>query len=692
MKTYLTIIGLIAMGLAYNSASARVHAPRIVSEHNADAYSMKTFAQYPQWRNETGDQKAWQMFSYLTDYETGLYPMGSGAFEGPENLYEYNLVRDPVKLINVYSVGYCDVFGPVMAGIWQDGGHGNARVIDLPWNDHVTTEVFYNNNWHYLDLDLRAAFRRSDGSLASLADSKTEASLWDRTNGPRFFPLDYLPVVREAYEQSQLRYRYGAHQSGHTMDFVLRQGETFTRWWQPQGGRWLHHTNYENEAFIADIIESAPRGPKSKHESFSKYTHGNGQFVYSPDLTSLSSDFNDGVYDSNNIRTSTNGLTLIEPGTGYAVFEVRTPYVIVPLVGNRQTTSDDKQASVITLNATGATYSISVDNGITWQRVTGSTIDLTRQVAGKYGYLFKVELTGTPENTILRGLNMTTWVQLAPASLPSLRAGSNQMSFRSGDHYGLQTRVMELNPDTTDRTDLYKHIVVEPDSYNPTSDKNRLSGPFVMAVQAPPATKIVWFSAGASYQAYQLESAPLTQFSMAYATDVPFAFTEFYSAQTPTDMEHWHTNAQAEVRLDTPAQSVYLNYQGDPAVNTVQVYAHVIDDTPRTASAMNVTHRWLENGEVKTYNITGTSGNSYNIDVNSTPVNLSIEMSVDSETTGTSVPQVTPQSPPGNTGNEVSESSSTLAGTFTFPALVSLFALLVYRRGLLIRAQSNIGN
>ena len=221
MPKHIVPLLFIPLWLFASIAVARVHAPRVVSEHNADAYSMKTFAQYPRWRNEIGDQKAWEMFSYLTDYETGLYPMGTGAFEGGESLYEYNLVGDPVKLINVYSVGYCDVFGPVMAGIWQDGGHGNARVIDLPWNDHVTTEVFYNNNWHYLDLDLRAAFRRPDGSLASLSDSKTEASLWNRPNGPRFFPLDYLPVVREAVEQSELRYRYNAHQSGHTMDLSL---------------------------------------------------------------------------------------------------------------------------------------------------------------------------------------------------------------------------------------------------------------------------------------------------------------------------------------------------------------------------------------------------------------------------------------------------------------------------------------
>ncbi len=495
-----TIAGLAfaTLLLITTSADARTYAPRIVSEHNADAYSMKTFAEHPRWRDLSGDTKAWEMFSYLTDYTTGLYPMGLGAYEGTEELYEYSLVRDPVKMINVYSVGYCDVFGPVMAGIWEGAGLGKARVADVPYFDHVATEVFYDNSWHYLDLDLRATFRRNDGSLASIQASQNESSLWDRENGPRFFPQDNINDMRGIYEASSFPKRYNVNQSGHTMDFTLRQGETFTRWWQPQGGRWLHHQNYEDDFFTKQLIESEPRGPKSKHESFTEHTYGNGRFSYTPDLRQQSTDFIDGVYDSQNIVPGANGLTLSSSGNGYAVFEVRTPYVIVPTVGETSTTNDDFGASVVELDAANASYSISLDNGITWQPVSGSTIDLTEHVAGKYGYLFKIELSGEPELATVRSLKMTTWVQLAPASLPSLRQGSNRFEFRTGDHYGLQSKVMEIQPDTSTREELYKHLVVEPGSYTPEIPWSRIHGPFVVAVEPPPATKIAWFSAGAS--------------------------------------------------------------------------------------------------------------------------------------------------------------------------------------------------
>jgi hypothetical protein len=677
VKSLLTVLSLVIFGGVSSDSQARVHAPRVVSEHNADAYSMKTFASYPRWQSLQGDAKAWEMFNYLTDYDTGLYPMGAGAFEGAESLYEYSLVRDPVKLINVYSVGYCDVFGPVMAGIWEDAGLGRARTIDLEWNDHVTTEVFYNNDWHLLDLDLRAAFRKSDSTLASLSESQFNSALWNQPNSPRFFPLDYLPEVQEAFEQSDPLYRYGTHQSGHTMDYVLRQGETFTRWWQPQGGRWLHHPNLETEPFVMDIIETPPRGPKSKHESFSKHTHGNGRFVYQPNLTRQSTDFADGIYDSNNVQVSDNGLTLTTPGTGYAVFEVRTPYVIVPLVGNTGTTADDREASVIEVDASGATYGVSLDNGITWQPVTGSVIDLTRQVAGRYQYLFRVTLQGTPETTILRTLNMTTWVQLAPASLPSLRQGSNQMSVRSGDHYGLQTRVMEVKPDTSNRADFYRHLVVEPENHDPSNDTQRVTGPFVVAVPAPPQTKIAWFSAGASYHSYQLEQAPLTGFTMAYATDLPFAYNDFYTADLPSDMQHWHTNAQAEVQLNTPADAVYLQYNGDPAVNTVQIYAHVLDNTPRTASPLTVTHNWLENGQPKEFTTTTDFTSNYSIDVSGVPTDISMELAVASQVN--ELPDNTPQDDGASATTPASTSTgaiSTGSGNFSALCLLLLIGLM----------------
>src|SRR5262245_14477674 len=119
------------------TVAAREYAPRVVSPHNADAYSMQSFAEFPRWRDLSGDAKVYEIYKYLADQRTGIFPMGAGAWEGQDPVYEFGYIRDPVKMINVYSAGYCDMLGPTMAGIMQDMGIGKSRTLNLPDWGHV---------------------------------------------------------------------------------------------------------------------------------------------------------------------------------------------------------------------------------------------------------------------------------------------------------------------------------------------------------------------------------------------------------------------------------------------------------------------------------------------------------------------------------------------------------------------------
>ena len=273
--------------------------------------------------------------------------------EGMDQLSEFTQVRDPVKIINVYGYAYCGILGPTMAGICEGVSLGASRMLTLPGWNHVATETFYNDRWHYLDIDVRAVFRRPDGTLASLQEAQQEPSLW-RDRGPLFFPNDPLESTREIYQQTRVEYYHGFHQSGHTMDYLLRPGESLTRWWHPQGGRWHHLPVYHEEEWLRRLIEAEPRGPKPNHRHFSIHNHGNGQFVYQPNLTDESSDFANGVLDQRNVVTSPEGLTLASEGEGEAVFAVQSPYIIVPRVGQLDTVDDDREASVVEWDASGA--------------------------------------------------------------------------------------------------------------------------------------------------------------------------------------------------------------------------------------------------------------------------------------------------------------------------------------------------
>src|SRR5262249_32923514 len=152
---------------------------------------------------------------------------------------------------------------------------------------------YYDDKWHYLDLDVRAAFRRGDGSLGSVADAQRDASLWKGPQGPLFFPLDPLDQVQKIYQKTAVRHQYHFHSGRHTMDLLLHQGGRCTRWWRPQGGRWQHNERYHNDPFFNALFERAPRGPKCKHAGWTPHSHGNGRLVYQPDLTNRSTDFED---------------------------------------------------------------------------------------------------------------------------------------------------------------------------------------------------------------------------------------------------------------------------------------------------------------------------------------------------------------------------------------------------------------
>jgi hypothetical protein len=628
--------GVLVCGCAITSAA--VFSPRVVPAHQADTYSLKTFAQFDQWKDLSGDAKVYRVFEYLTDQRTGVYPMGVPAREGLEELIEFGAVTDPVKMLNVYPIGHCGTLGPTAAALFEGMGVGPARTLILPGWHHVAAEVFSDNRWHYVDLDVRAAFRRPDGSLASMIDAQREPALWAQPNSPRFFPLDNLAEVRGVYEKTPVEHRYGWSPSGHTMDFVLRQGETFTRRWTPQGGRWNHHASYAARPFPRALFDRAPRGPKCKHESFTVHTHGNGRFVYRPDLTSNASDFDDGVYESRNVRAGESGLTLQQAGQGYAIFEVRSPYVIVPLVGDLDSTADDREASVVRMEASGARLELSLDNGLSWRDLGEASgigrmgeHDLTLHVSGAYGYLLKIKLQDAPEKAVVRRLEVTTWVQVHPASLPALRKGRNVIRCVTGDHYGLATRVVEVRPSAGKPDEFLRHLSEPPKDYDPAGRTSRVRGTFVAKLPAPPGTKIAWFSAGASFATHQGSEARKTRNAIMFAVDEMKEFKEIYHANVPPDQAHWHYNAGVEVKLDRPAKTVLVRYTGDPAVNNIRLYGHCVADRSRTSAPLQICHTWTENGVGKRKQVELAAPDQYEVNTQAEPVNESVELSVPSQ-------------------------------------------------------------
>jgi hypothetical protein len=243
----------------------------------------------------------------------------------------------------------------------------------------------------------------------------------------------------------------------------------------------------------------------------------------------------------------------------------------------------------------------------------------------------KIVLRGQTGQAVVRALAITTWVQVASASLPALAKGTNSMEYRSGDHYGLKTRVLEICSEAGKREETLKYLAGPPADYDPQRKTDRIHGVAVVKLQAPPGTKIAWLTAAGAFATHQLAAARNTRNTISYAVDRPEAFHEIDRADVPADTAHWHTNAYREIRLDRPAERVYVRYAGDPALNNFHLYAHCLDDGRASARPVTITHRWCQSDGPRSCTVTFAQPAAYEVDMDAEPVFESIEIAVPSD-------------------------------------------------------------
>ncbi len=617
---------------------ARVTCIRVNSEHNADTTDLKRFRQFPAWNDKSDNELALAIWKYLCGYETGLYHFNE-ILEGEDSFDEYTTVRDPLKILNVYNMAYCGIFGPVLDGIFHGVGFEQGRSFGLEAWNHCATEVWYGNGWHYLDLDVRGVLLEADGTVASLDEAKRNRDLWvnPRVKIEPFFPKDNdKDEVFNIYHDSKIHYYYRWFEGSHTMDYYLRQGESFTRWWRPQGGRWHHLPRYNKTKWIKDLIQTKPRGMKPNHRDFSCWNHGNGLFHYEPNLSGKSTDFEDGVDAVKNLAPGKEGLNIIRDGRAEVIFEIFTPYIIVAKVNDLNDANDDTEASVVTLNVGLPTnLFVSLDHGLTWQAAgkakpgVMTSIDLTSIVKGTYGYLLKLITSGLKGEQAVKSLTIDTWVQVAPISLPRLRRGTNHLKYETGDSYGMTTVPLLVQPNTAKPSDLKKYLVDMPRDYDPKRDTCRIRGDAVLRLAAPADKKIAWLSVGATFRTYQGEQAKRTDNRIAYAVGEPEGFKEIYKSSVPTWVNHWRYNWDTDILLDKPSDVVYVKYTGKPGLNTVRACLHLVDNRP-VQTRIRVVHGYIIDGLLHRKAIDLNRPGSYEVTCDGEPENAFIEISVPS--------------------------------------------------------------
>ena len=159
-------------------------------------------------------------------------------------------------------------------------------------------------------------------------------------------------------------------------------------------------------------------------------------------------------------------------GSGEAVFEVFTPWIIVAKVNDlddgRRRRGVDRHARRGPAGDRAGLARPRQDVGARRRRSQAAkrSVDLDQWVKGTYGFLLKLQATGQASDLVLRAMTIETWVQVAPISLPRLKRGVNRCRYEMGDRYGKLTMPMFVLPNVADPEDLKKYVVEMPSDYD----------------------------------------------------------------------------------------------------------------------------------------------------------------------------------------------------------------------------------
>ncbi len=586
----------------------RSYSPWVVSEHVADfSGNWHSFMQHKDFLGKRDHDLAYELWKYFSMRETGM--VHTPAWEEPSlttdaegkpdpwgNLFTYAILYDPVKNLNSFGMGFCGMQSVIMAGVFRSLGY-EARSVNLNTAySHEVCEVFYQGGWHFIDTDERGVVLTPGGGLASWAQMVAHPEWWPHWP---YAEAPHFPVHQrfgEIVKQGKLKargFKYRWEPLGHTMDFVLRMGESFTRWWRadstryyvgwwdrPEGpGKWLrknilddpeHMLNHQQKG-VYGIIYDRP---------------GMGVFSYRPKLGSAWQDYSDGFYEDSNVELDEKGLRALSGG-GYTTFKVYTPYIIIGKNGPDPGAALPSDGAVIEYKATGGIRVwFSRDFGSRWDLLheghqgSEGRIDVTPQVYGRWGYLVKFEIE---EGAILQDVSLTTWVQVNPMSLPRVK-GQTELRFRTGDRTGEKTAVRPLFADFSTTTDSLNAIQWLKVKNHRRFDLHNRSTGAAAVVEPPEGCKMRWLTVGGDFdnnvkpEIWVSTTGERRDMRLLRRLDVPGW------------CDHWMSRLDEFVGPpDTIPGRLLVDFRKN--VNNVRIYAHYAEPArPVKDSPVEVTH------------------------------------------------------------------------------------------------------
>lgn len=611
-------------GRAAGEVRSAVRTPVVLRKGEVDPSSVESIIATLIKPGMSQQERAMAVYDYLRNH---VYHWGSMREYPDYNNFEYGVVFDPVKLINVYGYGYCFQNRSAAEALWQAAGL-EARSAGI--GGHSIAEVFYDGAYHFLDADQHG--------YCLLADGKTVASIDQITRDPiglllkpahrptPFFPATADPKV--PYESKVLCASYFATTAdnyyqhdkivmGHRMDITLLPGMRYERRFTSDG-RW--RIDNSGSDFEYKVGYHDPRvGPR---DFLSGTGYGNGNLLYQPDLTTRSAEYAAGVWQDENIRVTEAGLVPADPTLpAWCIFRIRLPYVIVGWPTSFTGPANEQGAAVVSAvlhrqaEDSRQGIDVSVDHGFTWipastNRADGRTqavVDLSAQAVGRYEYLVRIRLNDGPStNARLESLGINTAFQLAPRSLPALVSGSNPMTFRLGD----ETESIELDADLKDAEiflrDLHSLMGLRLRQGRLMS-KAGLPGEVIYELRPPRPGTVAGFHAELGCRRQPGEQAPEDDIKIYYAENQPNNWKLVFDDTYPSWAKHWsyHANASAACAPGTKSVFIKIGIQTVASASVQRIRLH-LRWKPEGSGGMpergiRVEHRWTENGQARDF-------------------------------------------------------------------------------------------
>ncbi len=430
-----------------SSAIAAEHAAglKLVSNKNPDASSVEQIIKDIIKPGMSDQEKAEAVFEYVVThfYHHEAIEEPNGAMLSKQNSFSENTkLVDTIKQVNVYAHGLCGSQSKYQNELFNAAGL-LGRVNGV--NGHTAPEVKYDGSWHYLDSDMMGFVRDRAGKIPSIDDIKANKNLlFDKhAKQPSYnFKFDGPNSMWGCLKDGVKYSMYGRKVGVHSMNLSLRDGETFTRYFNRQ---WAPDYRYYVPAVdcsYSRLLRKTKQGPQ-RDKSYYLFTEagvarfGNWELIYKPDLKKTS--FLDASLSTVNVKHQKKQPYLKADKDDVAselVLNYYSPYGCAGTAGDLTTNDDDRNGYILEgeFNNNQGELSYSFDLGASWTRVhTGGgafKLDLTPAFLTKYGWQIKISFSG--KGAGLKSFSSYLSGQLSPASLPFVD-GDTEMTFTRSD-------------------------------------------------------------------------------------------------------------------------------------------------------------------------------------------------------------------------------------------------------------------